>query len=38
LICADIAELMPHHDRDAMTARVAARLVARIVRAAHAAA
>jgi formiminoglutamase len=32
LICADIAELNPQHDRDAMTARVAARLVARIVR------
>jgi formiminoglutamase len=36
LICADIAELNPQHDRDAMTARVAARLVARLVRAAHA--
>jgi formiminoglutamase len=35
LICADIAELNPQHDRDAMTVRVAARLVARIVRAAH---
>ncbi len=34
LICADIAELNPRHDRDAMTARVAARLVARIARAA----
>src|SRR5450755_4429268 len=28
LIAADIAELNPHHDRDAMTVRVAARLVA----------
>jgi formiminoglutamase len=34
LICADIAELNPQADRDAMTARVAARLIARIVRAA----
>lgn len=32
LICADIAELNPQYDRDATTARVAARLVARIVR------
>ena len=32
LIAADIAELNPQADRDATTARVAARLVARIVR------
>jgi formiminoglutamase len=32
LIAADIAELNAHHDRDAMTVRVAARLVAHIVR------
>ena len=35
LICADIAELNPQYDRDATTARVAARLVARIVRGAR---
>jgi formiminoglutamase len=32
LIAADIAEFNPNYDRDGMTARVAARLVARIVR------
>lgn len=32
LIAADIAELNPLHDRDGLTARVAARLVARIAR------
>jgi formiminoglutamase len=32
LIAADIAEFNPQYDRDGMTARVAARLVARIVR------
>ena len=32
LIAAGIAEFNPNHDRDGMTARVAARLVARIVR------
>jgi formiminoglutamase len=32
LIAADVAEFNPQHDRDGMTARVAARLVARIVR------
>ncbi|HLJ01194.1 MAG TPA: formimidoylglutamase [Bradyrhizobium sp.] len=32
LIAADVAELNPQADRDAMTARVAARLVARLVR------
>jgi formiminoglutamase len=32
MIAADIAELNPNYDRDMMTARVAARLVARIVR------
>ena len=32
LIAADIAEFNPNHDRDGMTARVAARIVARIVR------
>jgi len=35
LIAADIAEFNPNHDRDGMTARVAARIVARIVRGAH---
>jgi len=35
LIAADIAEFNPSHDRDGMTARVAARIVARIVRGAH---
>lgn len=35
LVAADIAELNPAHDRDGLTARVAARLAARIARGAH---